>query len=269
LKSATEQALLNRGNDSHLELRPAVWHPSQLAPLPECPRSALNRKLNLEEETIQQQGIFQSGTNHHTWIKDEVAAYVDGPAYYERPLRMGYDMDAEKVIHRPADIVEADIRVVGRCDVFDPVNNVVLDVKSTGSTAYDSLPNTRYPADYFNDPENHQDYPEQLQVYMAALGADAGRLMYTHKMDLVPMYYPQNDTIAYDPDRLAEVMDAAYSITQMLHGYTDDRDRVQVDRLMADGHPFDKCGRKKCWGCKYENLKAFNAADGHAPEEDA
>lgn len=262
LKGAAEQALLNRGNDSHLELDPAVWHPSQLCMLPECPRSALNRKLNLEKETVQQQGIFQSGANHHRWVEDDVSQYVDGPAYYEYPVRMGYDVDGGRAIHTPQEIAGADIRVVGRCDVFDPVNKVVFDVKSTGSIEYrNNIPGTRYHQDFFAEHDRHRDYVDQLQVYMAALGVEQGRIMYTHKLDLVPRYYPTNGVIDYDPDRLVEVMAKAQEITETLRQYTDDAGQVQAEQVMADGHLFDTCGQDKCWGCQYEDLKSFGEGE--------
>lgn len=199
--------------DSHTEPDATTFHPSQLA---RCKRQATISKLGLDHHDTRTLGIFKTGSLIHEWLEAEHDGRIPG-VHHEHEITSVYDqLDGD------------DITVVGRCDVYDEYNGVVYDFKTRGGW-------------YNFDPpvDRHLD---QLTLYMDALDADYGQVVYVNKKDLEVRTWPDDDTFEFDPERRNDLIVQAVEI----------RDAIQ-DAVMIgsrDEVPFEPCG---CWLCSQED----------------
>lgn len=204
---------LHVGNDddSHTEPDDHTFHPSQLA---RCKRQATISKYGLETHDTKTLGIFHTGTLIHEWLEDEMDGRFPG-VHHEIPIEQEYVTDDGAVV------------VTGHADVYDEHNGVVYDFKSRGGW-------------YNFDPPSER-HLDQLTLYMDALGADAGQVVYVNKKDLEVRTWPDGDTFAFDPDRRDDLVAKAREIRDGVKG---------VEITSINDVPFEPCG---CWLCDKED----------------
>lgn len=217
--AAVDAALqAERDPESHRELDPRVFHASQIG---YCKRQCYLSKLGLKD-TTDALGKFKAGTMIHEFMENEASRYL--------PDRLEHETAVENEIDG--------IRFVGHADCFDPENGVVYDFKSRSGWYKHNPPTQRH--------------LDQLYIYMAALRAREGRVVYINKSDPADQRpYPEAGTFEYDASRVAELVAKAQEI----------RDEIIRNGLpaSADEVPFEKCG---CWVCDNENLDFPNALSG-------
>lgn len=257
-QDAIETALKDgQGSAEHIELDPWMWHPSALKCLPECPRQAIIRKLQLEERDPGTAGVFQVGSLLHVWIEDQVQPELPERLNFEQPVRRDD---------------ESGVTITGRSDCVDLENGILYDFKSTAKAGYDG-DDTRYPSGFLGDKAYHRDNTDQLQVYMACTGADRAQLVYVHKIDMAVKTYPADGHfVHFDEDRFREIVGTAATISDELEArYAVDRavDRLAVLNALQDERnvSWSHCDQDNCWSCrKYENLLDPSDLEGGAGE---
>ena len=199
--------------DSHVEQDAITFHPSQLA---KCKRQATLAKLGLKDFETDTLGTFQAGTLIHEWIQAELAAQFPD-CKFEREIKKTYTNPAsgEK------------IRVTGHADLWDPERGIVYDFKTRGGW-YNFNPPT----------ERHID---QLTLYMDALDAVAGQIVYINRKDLEIRPWPADTTFSFDTGRRMELVQKAREIRDGIREAGEITSKADV--------PFEDCG---CWLCGQE-----------------
>ena len=205
---------VDHDGDSHTEPEDAVFHPSQLA---RCKRQATISKLGLDHHDTKTLGIFHTGTMIHEWLEESLEGRIPD-VHHEHPVQATYFDDEQE-----SDLVE----ITGTADVWDAHNKVVYDFKSRGGW-------------YKFDPPSER-HLNQLALYMDALGAEGGQVVYINKKDLEVRTWPEEGTFAPDPDRVEDLVQKAREI----------RDGIREATLIPDKDavPFEACG---CWLCNME-----------------
>lgn len=195
--------------DSHTETDPRVFHPSQLA---RCKRQATISKCGLETHDADTLGIFKTGTLIHEWLE---AAPTPPGVEHEVSVQTTFEDGDDYVL------------VTGHADAVDGVHGVVYDFKTRGG--------------WYNFDPPVQRHIDQLQLYMAALGYDAGQVVYVNKKDLGVRTWPDGTASGLDSGRVAALVEKARAIRDALReaGPVESREAV----------PFEPCG---CWLCEQE-----------------
>jgi CRISPR-associated exonuclease Cas4 len=203
-----QQALVDLEDaESHTEYDPPIIHASQIG---YCERQAYLAKFGLKDNT-DALGTFRVGTMIHEFIEEQL-----GP----RLIHCKFEIPVKATVDG--------IQFVGRADCYDPVNAVVCDVKS------------RHGWYKFNPPiQRHLD---QLLVYMYALDAQYGQVVYVSKKDLEVRTWPKDGYFEFDQERFDHLVEKAKTIRDSAE------DGVPTD---ADDIPFEQCG---CWVCDNEKL---------------
>lgn len=210
------QSTLVRLNDehSHTELDPYTFHPSQLA---KCPRQCYNSKLGLLDNT-DALGTFHTGTTIHEFMENEVSSVLDVET--QREVAIETEMDG--------------LTIVGHADLYEPGTNTVYDYKSRASWYR------------FNPPiQRHLD---QVHLYMKALGATQGQIVYLAKSDLEVRTWPPEsagtDAFGLSPGRILDLLEKGKYIAATIinKGYPTSEEEI----------PFEKCD---CWLCEKESLR--------------
>jgi hypothetical protein len=199
--------------DSHVERDAITFHPSQLA---KCKRQATLAKFGLKEFEIDTLGTFRAGTIIHEWLQSEMAAQFPG-CEFEREIEQTY---------RNPDSGE-EIRVTGHADLWDPKQGIVYDFKTRGGW-YN-----------FNPPTDR--HLDQLTLYMDALNAEAGQIVYINRKNLEIRPWPAETTYPHDVGRRTKLVQKARKI----------RDGIrEADEITSKADvPFKDCG---CWLCGQE-----------------
>lgn len=204
---------VNNDDESHTERDSVRFHPSQLA---RCNRQALISKFGLEEHDTTTLGVFQVGTLVHEWLEEEMDDRVPG-AHVEIPISKEY--------RRPG--YSGLVEVVGTADVYDEHDNVVYDWKTRGGW-------------YKFDPPSER-HLDQLTLYMDALDADAGQVVYLNKKNLEVRTWPDGETFAFDPERRDELVNKAFQMRESI--------KAAGEIESIDDVPAEPCG---CWLCSQE-----------------
>lgn len=193
--------------DSHVEKDPYTIHPSQLS---QCERQCVISKYGLKEHSDKTLGTFRIGTIVHEWIERQFDSPLS-PVRFEVPVKL----EAPPVT------------IVGRADCYDPVTETVYDFKTRGGW-------------YRFDPpkESHVD---QLTLYMNALDASKGQVVYIDKKSLEVRTWPENGTFEFDEKRCYYLIEKAKRIGERL-----EREGTPES---IDDVPFDRCD---CWLCQWE-----------------
>lgn len=199
---------LDEDPESHTELDEFTFHPSSAG---RCKRTIVKSKFGLEDHDTETLGAFRVGTIIHNWIESNIDLETHGIEY-----------EKEVTLER-----EPGIRFRGRCDVWDPYEDAVFDFK-TRSSWYK-----------FNPPNDA--HITQLAIYMAALNADYGQIVYISKKNLEVKTYPEDGYWWFDEDRIEEAVDKCLDIAAW----------VQEDGFpeSLEDIPFEKCG---CFVCDQE-----------------
>ena len=201
---------LQEANDpeSHVERDPSVFHPSQIA---RCERRAYCSKLGLDDQS-DILGVFQTGTLIHEFLEDYLADQFPH-ADFEREISLETD----------------GIEFVGRTDCYDPETNAVYDFKTRAS--------------WYNFDPPTQRHLDQMYVYMAALDAEYGQVVYLSKGDLEVRTWPEDGFFEFSEERFNELIAKARRIALVLEeqGIADSVEDI----------PFDRCG---CYFCQEEVL---------------
>ena len=215
LQGALEDA---EDTESHVERNPDVFHPSQLA---YCDRQAYLSKLGLKD-TSDILGIFRTGTMIHEFIEEYVGTRVPR-AEFEHPV--------EHTV--------GDITITGTCDCYDPETDSIADFKSRNGW-------------YRFDPPS-QRHVDQLLVYMAALDAQYGQVVYVSKGDMEVRTWPEDGLFEFDGERYDKIVAKAERI----------RDAIESEGIpeSADDIPFEKC-EDDCFICSNETLVFDTDTDG-------
>lgn len=208
---------LHAQNDesSHTEEHAAVFHPSQLA---RCERQAVISKYGLEDHDTETLGVFKVGTMIHSWLEESLDGRFPG-VEFEKELTNEYPYRT--------DGIDTVIKTTGRADVYDAHENTVYDFKTRNGW-------------YKFDPPNER-HKKQLSLYMDALDADYGQIVYLNKSDLEVRTWPENDVYEFEKG----------VVTNLINKAKDIRGRVEDTEIetIADV-PFERCG---CWLCENEN----------------
>jgi hypothetical protein len=197
--------------DSHTERDPVTFHPSQLA---RCKRQAVISKFGLDDHDTDTLGTFHVGTLIHEFLEASFSGRFPG-VHHEQAIEQQYE-DAD-----------GEIVVTGHADVWDEHHGVVYDWK-TRNGWYKFEPPT----------ERHLD---QLTLYMDALDAEAGQVVYLNKADLEVRTWPEDGTFAFDTDRRDALLEKAREIRAAIEQVGDITSRADV--------PFAPCD---CWICSQE-----------------
>jgi len=204
----------NNDEHSHTELDPFTFHASQLA---KCPRQCYASKLGLLD-TSDALGTFHTGTTIHEYMEAEVAPRLSVETQREVPIEM--DIDG--------------LHIVGHADLYEPATNTVYDYKSR--------------ANWYKFSPPIQRHLDQVYVYMKALGASQGQIVYLSKADLeVRTWPPQSagvETFAFEPGRFQDLVEKGQQIAATIidRGYPTCEDEI----------PFEK---DDCWFCSKESLQ--------------
>jgi len=208
-ESAVDGALQEANDpESHVEREPAVFHPSQIA---RCERRAYCSKLGLDDQS-DILGVFQTGTLIHEFLEDLLAEQFSH-AEFEKEIAL--DVDG--------------VEFVGRTDCYDPEANAVYDFKTRAS--------------WYNFDPPTQRHLDQMYVYMAALDAEYGQVVYLSKSDLEVRTWPEDGFFEFSEERFDELVAKARRIALVIEeqGIADSVEDV----------PFDRCG---CYFCQEEEL---------------
>jgi len=209
--------MLHADNDSgsHVEDDTVTFHPSQLA---RCKRQCLKSKLGLSDHDAETLGRFRLGNLIHSWLESHVE---DRPGVLaEHPV--------EKEYRHPD--YNGVIRITGKCDVYDTVQNQIYDWK-TRSGWYK-----------FDPPE--QRHTDQLQLYLDMADADSGQICYISKKDMeVRTWPPDQTTVPRDSETVSRLVEKAFELRQYLKNHS-------VETIAGLPEP---CG---CWICEQEESHA-------------
>jgi len=200
-------------DDSHTEPDSFTFHPSQLA---RGKRQAAISKLGLESHDTETLGVFQIGTLVHEWLEENFSGRFPGVSH-EVPIEAEYDRPGYRGL----------VRVTGHADVYDAHDNVVYDWKTRGGW-------------YKFDPPSER-HLDQLTLYMDALDAEAGQIVYLNKKNLEVRTWPEAGTFAFDPDRRDALVEQAFEMRQALKAADEIATKADL--------PFERCG---CWLCGQE-----------------
>lgn len=193
--------------ESHTEYEPSVIHASQIG---YCERQAYLAKFGLKDNT-DALGTFRIGTMIHEFIEEQLGSRLPH-CKFEIPINTAID----------------GIEFVGRADCYDPISGAVLDVKSRHGWYKFSPPTQRH--------------IDQLLVYMDALDAQCGQVVYVSKKDLEVRTWPEDNYFEFDQERFDHLVEKAKTI----------RDSAKAGvPTKADDIPFAPCG---CWVCDNETL---------------
>lgn len=201
----------DRDPESHRELDPRKFHASQIG---YCKRQAYLSKIGVKD-TDSVLGTFHTGTMVHEFMEHEVGPRLPDVMELETPVE--HDL--------------AGVTFVGHADAYDPrAGGVVYDFKSR--------------AGWYNFDPPTQRHMDQLQVYMHALGADHGQIVYISKKDLEVRTYPE-DGATFEQN--------AAHMTNLRTKAAEIRDAILRNGIAQDESevPFDRCG---CWICDNESL---------------
>lgn len=214
-ESAIQTALARTTDqDSHIELDPYTFHPSQLA---KCPRQCYTSKLGLLDNTADY-GTFYTGTAIHEFMETEVVPCLDVETKREHPITLDAD----------------DLTIIGHVDCYEPGDDIVYDYKAR--------------ANWYKFSPPVQRHLDQIFLYMRALNASRGQIVYISKADLEIRTWPPDsagvDTFAFDPARFHDLIEKGKQIATTIidSGYPTSADEI----------PFEKCG---CWLCEKESLR--------------
>lgn len=205
---------VNNDGESHVERDPEVFHPSQLS---KCNRQATISKLGLETHDTQTLGTFFVGTLIHEWLEEEFAGTIPG---------MHHEIAIETEYEDPSG--GDSITITGTADVYDEHRGIVYDFKTRGGW-------------YRFDPPSDR-HLDQLTLYMDALEAQAGQVVYLNKKNLEVRTWPETDTFGFDQGRLDSLLGDAREIRDTIRQHGPIAECSQV--------PFEDCG---CWLCDKEN----------------
>lgn len=200
--------------DSHTELDPYTFHPSHLV---KCPRQCYTSKLGLLDNT-ESYGTFYTGITIHEFMETEVVPNLNVTTKREHPVTL--DVDG--------------LTIVGHVDCYEPGDDIVYDYKAR--------------ANWYKFSPPIQRHLDQIFLYMRALNASRGQIVYISKADLeVRTWPPQSagvDTFAFDPARFHDLVEKGKRIaaTILENGYPASPAEI----------PFEKCG---CWLCEKETLR--------------
>jgi len=208
-ESAVDDALQEANDpESHVERDPAVFHPSQIA---RCERRAYCSKLGLDDQS-DILGIFQTGTLIHEFLEGHLAGQFPH-AEFEREIALKVD----------------GVEFVGQTDCYDPDANVVYDFKTRAS--------------WYNFDPPTQRHLDQIYVYMAALDAEYGQVVYLSKGDLEIRTWPEDGFFEFDQERFDDLVAKA----QRIRDAVEEHGVAQAVREV----PFQRCG---CYFCDNELL---------------
>lgn len=203
-----QQALVDLEDpESHTEYNPSVLHASQIG---SSERQAYLAKLGLKDNT-DALGTFRVGTMIHEFLEEQLDPRLPH-CLFEIPVKTTVD----------------DITFVGRADCYDPVNGAVIDWKSRAS--------------FYKHNPPVQRHLDQLLVYMHALDAEYGQVIYISKKDLEIRPWPEDGYFEFDPERFDHLIEKAKAIRDAAE------DGVPTT---TDAIPFEQCG---CWVCNNEHL---------------
>ncbi len=167
-------------DDSHREYNPSVFHPSQVG---YCKRRLMAKKLGLDDMSGLD-GTFKIGNIVHDTIQSELPD--DGKHWHE-----------EEISHE-----ERGIRIEGRYDIYNPMYDIVYDIK-TRSSWYN-----------FNPPvDRHLD---QLHCYMKALDAEYGKIIYVSKKNFELKPFPEDRPLRFDESRWDSILDKCLTVRNYL-----------------------------------------------------
>ena len=215
---------------SHTEIDVNTFHPSQMAM---CKRQMLLSKLGVVDHNPETKGIFLMGTLMHKHLEEYVEEVAD------------FEVEVEKEVSHTFKTKTSlpDIRIVGHCDLYIPFLDLVVDYKSqTGWYYFDPHSNN------ILDKETHLN---QLNIYMDALDANNGKLVYLDKGKFEPRQYPEEDNtyINYEPDRVNEVVTKTEEVVEELQENGIPQSLEEV--------PYGKCG---CFVCNQESKNTLEFA---------
>jgi len=212
------QYALQQANDpdSHTELDAHTFHPSQIA---RCQRRAYCSKLGLEDQS-DILGIFQTGTLIHEFLEEHMAEQFPH-AEFETPITHA----------------ERGVQFTGRADCYDPETGSVYDFKTRNG--------------WYNFDPPTQRHLDQVYIYMAALGADKGQIVYLSKGDLEVRTYPEEGFFEFDAERFGTLVEKASRI----------KHAIETEGLPSgpDDIPFETCD---CYFCSQETLVDADAFPG-------
>jgi hypothetical protein len=208
--------ILQDANDpeSHIERDPHTFHPSQIA---RCKRRAYCSKLGLEDQS-DILGIFQTGTLIHEFLEEFLADHLP-QAEFETEI-----LDTR-----------GQVQFVGQADCYDPERNAVYDFKTRNG--------------WYNFDPPTQRHLDQLYIYMAALDADYGQVVYLSKGDMEVRTWPEDRLFKFDGDRYYWLVEKAHDIMAAIdeNGIAKSPDEI----------PFERC---ECYFCSQETLR-FEGGD--------
>jgi len=209
------------------ELKPHVFHPSQLSNT--CIRQAFLQKLNLVDLP---RGPALVGTLIHEFIEENLPWLAE--EHPETLRKVGIDpAHVEQLEFEQEMRVDlGGIVLKGRCDLFDPVDDLIVDWKTKTNLKY-------------IDPPVEEDV-EQLTLYMHMQGGSAGQLVYLQRTDMEAKPYPgradTRHTVPYDEQRFKRLVARAWHIRQAIEKYGVPTTLEEI--------PFERCG---CWKCERED----------------
>lgn len=159
---------------SHVETDPKVFHPSSVG---YTKWKLLVTKLGIERMDSDLLRIFEMGNMVHEFIEDTVAETLP-------------EVDEDR-IEVPIEHEEDGLVFTGHADLYDPEQDIVYDFKSRGGW-------------YNFDPPNDR-HLDQLHVYMAALDADYGQVIYVNKKNLEIRPWPEGAPFTFDDERWRDI----------------------------------------------------------------
>lgn len=197
---------------SHRELDPSVFHPSQVG---YDEWLLMVKKLGLDASSAW--NYFLGGDMIHTYIENillggngKLPASVDGTQI---------DLDAAPFqAERGIEHTRNGLTFVGHADCYDSQRDVVYDFKSRGSW-------------YNFDPpvDRHLD---QLTIYMDALDADFGQVVYISKKDYEVRTWPEDGPFEFDPERMGRCIARAQRVRDAIldNGFPTSADEIPFER---------------------------------------
>ncbi len=200
-ESIRRQLVGDRDGDSHVEWDPKVFHPSQVG---YSEWLLLVKKLGLSEQPdLDLLGTFKMG--------DLVHEFVQGTVMDDRYIHPHH-------IEGEIDLETDGLRFVGHYDLYDPTTDIVYDIKSRSSW-------------YNFDPpvDRHLD---QLHVYMKALDADYGQVVYVSKKDLEVRTWPEGAPFTFDDERWTTIVERCQAVRDALYenGVPRSEDEIPFER---------------------------------------
>jgi hypothetical protein len=217
---------LDADDDSHTELNPHVFHPSQLGNT--CARQVYLQKLGLVDIPP---GAARVGALIHDDIQETLPRLATEHAEVLEHLGIDPDHVSELEFEQPVTTDLGGIKLKGRYDLYDPREDIIVDWKTKTDLAHTHLP--------------IKEDIEQLMLYIHLRDASAGKLVYIQRTNLDSQAYPPRDgvrhAIDYDENLFKRLIARAWRVRQVIEKYG--------IATSSDEIPFDKCG---CWKCSRE-----------------